>query len=797
MIKSFIAVVAERKIDFFRYLNLVVSNNSKLLVKGNLIEVFREFKLHDNIGQLVELEEAVNKIIESICIGNTVYLEIREGICESEYYVFNVEEKYYEEIGVVDYLKSQEQFVEPGPDNDLLTLDFKPFYDKFPSIPATKRIGRGVEHLNRYLSSKMFNEPEKLKQALFDFILVHKYKTQQLILNDRVKTPDQLSYNIDTALNYLRKKEDREPYINFKNELQNMGFEPGLGNTASLLVQRLSQLDRLLHTPDYFVLKEFISAIPMLFNIAIISPHGYFGQEGVLGKPDTGGQVVYILDQVKALEKELIRSLRESGVDAKPKIIILTRLIPNSGETSCNQRIEKVHNTKNVYILRIPFHNKENQVVQNWISRFEVWPYLEKFAEDSYKELLAEFGERPDFIIGNYSDGNLVATFLSKKFSVTQCNIAHALEKSKYLYSTLYWKNLEQTYNFSVQYTADLYAMNSANFIISSTFQEIAGTDDGIGQYESYVDFTMPGLYRVKYGINLYHPKFNIVPPGVNTVIYFPYTNVRERIKETKDELEKILFSNSEMEDVFGKLDKPELTPLFSLARLDKIKNLTSLARWFGESKELQERSNLIIVAGKIDPNKTTDAEEKEQIEIMYKIIEEYNLSGKMRWIGKLFRKDMTGEVYRVIADHRGIFVQPALFEGFGLTVLEAMRSGLPVFGTRYGGPLEIIEDERSGFHIDPVNGKETTLKILEFLERIEKEPDYWNRISSAAVRRIDSTFNWKQYADNLLSLAKIYGFWKYTSNIEMTEMNAYLDIIYHLLYKPRADDVINHTSHT
>jgi hypothetical protein len=33
-------------------------------------------------------------------------------------------------------------------------------------------------------------------------------------------------------------------------------------------------------------------------------------------------------------------------------------------------------------------------------------------------------------------------------------------------------------------------------------------------------------------------------------------------------------------------------------------------------------------------------------------------------------------------------------------------------------------------------------------------------------------------FAKNLLSLAKIYGFWKYTSNLEMTELNAYLDLM-------------------
>lgn len=56
-----------------------------------------------------------------------------------------------------------------------------------------------------------------------------------------------------------------------------------------------------------------------------------------------------------------------------------------------------------------------------------------------------------------------------------QCNIAHALEKTKYPESDIYWKNFEEKYHFSCQFTADLIAMNNADFIITSTYQEIAG----------------------------------------------------------------------------------------------------------------------------------------------------------------------------------------------------------------------------------------------------------------------------------------------------------------------------------
>ncbi len=787
-------LLEDNKQELFRFLNKVLYNSNKLYVKGNLLEILEEYKESDEEDNHEAIEEILRKTNESVCKGNLTYFEFRDRIGHAQHYLFSLEDLYFEKISRLEYLKLKEEFVNPDGGNDILSLNFETFYDKFPSVREPKNIGKGVEFLNRYLSSKMFTEPEKLRTALFDFLFVHKYKNQQLILNDRVKNPGDLSSKIDKALTFLRKEDEDQPYSEFKHKLQELGFEPGLGNNAGTIVESLEQLDRLLHSPDYQALTDFLSKIPMIFNIAIISPHGYFGQEGVLGMPDTGGQVVYILDQVKALEKEITKSLQRAGLEAKPKIIILTRLIPNAGDTKCNQRLEKVHETKNTWILRVPFRDFNKNVTDNWISRFEIWPYLETFAEDTHKELLVEFGDRPDFIIGNYSDGNMVAYMLARKFGVTQCNIAHALEKSKYLYSALYWKNMDDHYHFSTQFTADLIAMNTANFIITSSYQEIAGTEDSIGQYESYINFTMPELFRVTGGINLFHPKFNIVPPGVNTKIYFPYNNQKKRIKETTEELEELIFNNSEEPDVFGKLENPDLIPIFSLARLDKIKNLTSLAEWFGKSEELQEKANLIIVAGKVDANKTSDGEEKEQIYLMHDIINKYNLHNKIKWIGKLFRKDQTGEVYRVIADRKGIFVQPALFEGFGLTVLEAMRSGLPVFATFYGGPLEIIEDGKSGFHIDPINEKETTEKILSFLKRCEKDNSYWGKISERAIKRVDTAYNWELYANKLLSLAKIYGFWKYTTNIDMEEMNAYLDVLYHLLYKPGANRILeNH----
>lgn len=60
--------------------------------------------------------------------------------------------------------------------------------------------------------------------------------------------------------------------------------------------------------------------------------------------------------------------------------------------------------------------------------------------------------------------------------STLQCTIAHALEKTKYPESDIFWKKFDEKYHFSCQFTADLLAMNAADFIITSTYQEIAGT---------------------------------------------------------------------------------------------------------------------------------------------------------------------------------------------------------------------------------------------------------------------------------------------------------------------------------
>jgi sucrose synthase len=119
--------------------------------------------------------------------------------------------------------------------------------------------------------------------------------------------------------------------------------------------------------------------------------------------------------------------------------------------------------------------------------------------------------------------------------------------------------------------------------------------------------------------------------------------------------------------------------------------------------------------------------------------------------------------------------------------VIEAMASGLPTFATRYGGPLEIIEHGESGFHIDPNHGEDAATQIAEFLARCAADPAQWDAVSRAAISRVEERYTWRLYAQRMMTLSRIYGFWKYVTNLERAETQRYLEMFHTLQFRPMA----------
>jgi len=196
----------------------------------------------------------------------------------------------------------------------------------------------------------------------------------------------------------------------------------------------------------------------------------------------------------------------------------------------------------------------------------------------------------------------------------------------------------------------------------------------------------------------------------------------------------------------------------------------------------------------------------------MLALRDEYQLAGCFRWLPKQTNEVFNGELYRFVADSRGAFVQPATYEAFGLTVIEAMTSGLPVFVTNKGGPTEIIVHGESGFHIDPYHGSQAAEIMSDFFQQDSGHHHYhhhhhstaekvvveeengteWDRISRGAIARVKLKYSWSKYSDTLLTLQNIYSFWRHATSLARRDTRRYLEMLYALKLRPLIQSMKN-----
>ncbi|MBN3962627.1 sucrose synthase [Nostoc sp. NMS8] len=786
----------EEKTDANQFIYALSASGKRYFLRNEILQVFADYCNQSQKPAYFYYSSSFGKLIqythEIIIEEESTWFVIRPKIASQEVWKLTADFSKFEQMTPQALLDVRDRLVNRY-QPDILEIDLHPFYENSSRIDDARNIGQGLAFLNRYLCNQLLTDPKYWVEMLFKALHGLQCNGIRLLLSDRIDSGIQLAKQIKPALKLLSERSPHEPYEKFSSDLQELGFEPGWGNTAARVSETLELLDRLIYSPEPGILEAFVARVPAVFRVVLVSVHGWVGQEDVLGRDETLGQVIYVLEQARSLENELSEQIKLAGLDRlgiKPHIIILTRLIPNCEGTFCNLHLEKVQDTENAWILRVPFGEFNPEITNNWISKFEIWPYLEQFAIDAEKELLAQFKVKPNLIIGNYSDGNLVAFLLSRRMKVTQCNIAHSLAKPKYLFSNLYWQDLEEQYHFSVQFTADLISMNAADFIITSSYQEIVGTPDTIGQYESYKWFTMPQLYHVVDGIDLFSPKFNLVPPGVNENIFFPYSQKENRDSHLRKQVHNLLFSREDSQ-ILGHLDRPNKRPIFAVDTINSINNLTGLAECFGKNQALQEHCNLIILTSKLHQDEAINSQEAEEIQKLHEIINEYHLNGKIRWVGMRIPSTELGEAYRVVADSQGIYVHFARFESFGRSILEAMISGLPTFTTQFGGSSEIIENQENGFHVNPTDLQGTANKILDFLEQCDTRAEHWQEVSEWMSQRIHHKYNWHLHSNQLLLLNKMFSFWNFVAPENNEARDRYMETLFHLIYKPRVEKIL------
>jgi glycosyltransferase involved in cell wall biosynthesis len=105
-------------------------------------------------------------------------------------------------------------------------------------------------------------------------------------------------------------------------------------------------------------------------------------------------------------------------------------------------------------------------------------------------------------------------------------------------------------------------------------------------------------------------------------------------------------------------------------------------------------------------------------------------------------------EVYSCLAAI-DVYVHPAIMEGFGIALLEAMAMEKPVVASRVGGVPEVVEEEVTGLLVPPGDPEALTLALVRLL----KEPYTCQRMGRAGKQRVEARFSLEQTMGNLQSM--------------------------------------------
>lgn len=434
-------------------------------------------------------------------------------------------------------------------------------------------------------------------------------------------------------------------------------------------------------------------------NILLISVHGLIRSRDIeLGRDaDTGGQITYVLDLARALAADP----RVERVD------LLTRLIEDD-EVSADYAQGDEAITPKLSIVRLPFGPRR------YLRKEALWPYLDQMV-DRCLHLLRSRGRLPDLIHTHYADAGYVGRQLSLLLGIPQFHTGHSLgrpKRERLLASGRKADAIDRSFNFVQRIEAEEDVLAHASCVITSTRQEIEQ------QY---------GLYR-----NREMPRFVVVPPGTNTERFS--APGRRRI------------SVGLVANIDRFLDTPLKPMILAIARPDLRKNLSGLIAAYGSDPGLRTRANLVIVAGtRADIRRMEEAQRKVLQDILLDA-DLYDLWGLIALPKEVAQEDIP-DLYRLASRRRGVFINSALTEPFGLTLIEAAASGLPVVAPDDGGPRDIVANCRNGTVVDTLSPPAMAQALHEALE----DKARWSKRSANGIAGVQRHYTWAAHIDRYL----------------------------------------------
>lgn len=392
-----------------------------------------------------------------------------------------------------------------------------------------------------------------------------------------------------------------------------------------------------------------ITASDSPLYVLMISLHGLIrGYDLELGRDaDTGGQITYVVELSRTLAAH-----PEIG-----KVDLLTRAVLDPAVSPDYAAPEETLSA-GARIIRLPFGPKR------YLRKELMWPYLDELV-DRCLHFLRQQGRLPDLIHTHYADAGYVGQQLSLLLGIPQVHTGHSLGRTKrerLLASGRKQHAIERQFNLDRRIAVEEDILKHAAFVVTSTRQEIEA------QY---------GIYH-----NFAQQRYVVIPPGTDTKRFSP-PGRRKIQSDAQQQIDRFL-------------SDPDKPIILAICRPDLRKNLKGLVHAYGQSQELQEKANLVIVAGTREDIRTMEESQQQVMQNLLLDIDKYDLWGKVA-IPKQISQDAIPELYRLAARRRGVFVNSALTEPFGLTLIEAAASGLPFVAPDDGGPRDIVRNCRNG----------------------------------------------------------------------------------------------------
>lgn len=153
--------------------------------------------------------------------------------------------------------------------------------------------------------------------------------------------------------------------------------------------------------------------------------------------------------------------------------------------------------------------------------------------------------------------------------------------------------------------------------------------------------------------------------------------------------------------------------------------------------------ANLAVFAGLRKDIDAMADNEKEVLTEMLLAMDKYDLYGKMAIPKKHDFEYEVPALYRIAAETGGVFINPALTEPFGLTLLEASATGVPIVATNDGGPNDIIRNCENGILVDATD----TQQIADALRKIITDKELWTRYSKNGIMNVRKYYTWESHA--------------------------------------------------